>query len=65
MDLRESADLSRFRPEIAESMLAELKAYLDDVGTKIPTPNPDYDPALDGGLRPLVFEDRAEETADP
>ena len=65
MDLRESTDLSRFRPEIAESMLAELKAYLDDVGTNLPTPNPDYDPALDGGLRPLVFEDRVEEPADP
>ena len=64
MDLRESTDLSRVRPEIAESMFAELKAYLDDVGTNIPTLNPDYDPALDGGLRPLVFEDRVEEPAD-
>ena len=63
MDLRESTDLSRVRPEIAESMFAELKAYLDDVGTNIPTLNPDYDPALDGGLRPLVFEDRVEEPA--
>ena len=56
MDLRESTDLSRFRPEIAESMLDELQGYLSDVGTTLPTPNPDYDPALDGGLRPLVFE---------
>ncbi len=56
LDLRESTDLSRFRPEIAESMLVELRGYLRDVGTTLPTPNPDYDPALDGGLRPLVFE---------
>ena len=56
MDLRESTDLSRFRPEIAESMLADLQGFLSDVGTKLPTPNPDYDPASDGGLRPLVFE---------
>ena len=37
-------------------MLDELQGYLENVGTKLPTPNPDYDPALDGGLLPLVFE---------
>jgi arylsulfatase A-like enzyme len=49
-DLRETTDLTRYRPEIAESMFIDLKVYLDSVGTKLPTHNPDYDPASDGGL---------------
>lgn len=49
-DLSETNDLSRFRPELAESMHDELKGYLESVGTKLPMPNPDYDPSRDGAL---------------
>ena len=56
-DLSETKDLSRFRPEIAESMFNELKGYLERVGTKLPTPNPDYDPAKDGALLSLTRVD--------
>lgn len=49
-DLGETNDLSRFRPEIADAMFDELKGYLESVGTKMPTPNPDYDPSKDPGL---------------
>ena len=49
-DLSETNDLSRFRPEVADAMHSELKGYLEDVGTQIPTINPDYDPSQDPGL---------------
>ena len=49
-DLSETNDLSRFNPEIADAMHSELKGYLDSVGTKMPTINPDYDPSTDPGL---------------
>jgi len=49
-DLRETTDLTRYRPQIAESMFDDLKVYLESVGTKLPSHNPDYDPALDSGL---------------
>ena len=49
-DLGETNDLSRFRPDIADAMFGELKGYLESVGTKMPTPNPDYDPSKDPGL---------------
>ena len=42
-DLRETTDLTRYRPDIAESMFNDLQAYLDSVGTELPTHNPDYD----------------------
>ena len=51
--LSETTDLTRFRPEIADSLFDELKGYLHEVGTKLPTPNPDYDPSLDGALLSL------------
>ena len=51
--LSETTDLTRFRPEIADSLLDELKGYLHEVGTKLPTPNPAYDPSLDGALLSL------------
>ncbi len=53
-DLSETNDLSRFRPEIADSMFNELQEYLERVGTKLPTPNPDYDPSKDGALLSLT-----------
>ena len=31
-------------------MFIELKGYLESVGTKMPTINPDYDPSKDPGL---------------
>ena len=49
-DLSETNDLSRVRPEIADAMFSELKGYLEGVGTKMPTVNPDYDPSNDPGL---------------
>ncbi|MDE0362377.1 MAG: hypothetical protein OXI74_14500, partial [Rhodospirillaceae bacterium] len=56
-DLSETNDLSRFRPEIAEAMFTELKGYLEDVGTKLPAINPDYDPSKDPGLLSVTGTD--------
>ena len=53
-DLSETTDLTRFRPQIAESLFDELRTYLMGVGTEFPTVNPDYDPARDGGLLSLA-----------
>ena len=50
LDLSETTDLSRFRPQVAASLHEELKAYLAAVGTTLPTHNPDYDPAADQAL---------------
>ncbi len=50
LDLGETTDLSRFRPAVANALFAELKSYLASVGTKLPTHNPNYDPAQDLGL---------------
>ncbi len=51
-----NADLTRYRPKIAESMFNELKSYLESVGTKFPIHNPDYNPASDGGLLSVAPE---------
>ena len=51
LDIAETTDLARFRPEIAREMKRELKAYLAKVGAKLPTRNPDYDPTKDPGLQ--------------
>ena len=50
LDISETTDLSRFRPEIAKSMHEELRDYFKSVDTKLPTINSDYDPATDPGL---------------
>ena len=50
LDLSETTDLSRFRPQVAASLHEELKAYLAAVGTPMPTHNPAYDPAADRAL---------------
>ena len=50
LDLSETTDLSRFRPQVAASLHEELKAYLAAVGTPMPSHNPDYDPAADRAL---------------
>lgn len=51
LDLGETTDLARFRPEIARAMKQELKTYLAKVGTKLPTRNVNYDPTKDTGLQ--------------
>ena len=50
LDLSETTDLSRFRPEVAKSLHAELRDYFQSVGAKLPTVNPNYDPNKDPGL---------------
>ena len=50
LDISETTDLSRFRPEIAKDMHSELKEYFKSVDAKLPTMNVDYDPARDPGL---------------
>lgn len=52
LDISETTDLSRFRPDVATTMHEELKEYFAKVGTKLPTVNRDYDPAKDPGLQP-------------
>ncbi|MEL6108457.1 MAG: sulfatase [Planctomycetota bacterium] len=50
LDISETTDLSRFRPEVAKSMHEELRNYFKSVDAKLPTVNPNYDPAKDPGL---------------
>lgn len=52
LDLSETTDLVRFRPDVAKQLHDELRGYFARVGTKLPTINADYDPAKDPGLRP-------------
>lgn len=51
LDLSETTDLSRFRPDVAKELERKLKEYLSKVGTKLPTRNATYDPTKDLGLR--------------
>ena len=53
LDLRETTDLSSWRPEIAKKLSQRLDAYFEEVDLELPTRNPDYDPAKDPGL-PMV-----------
>jgi len=53
LDLSETTDLARFRPQVAADLKQELLDYFKQVGTKLPIRNPDYDPAKDPGLRSL------------
>ncbi len=57
LDLSETTNLAGFFPDLADSMLSELKAYMDSVGVSLPKPNPDYDPRLDPGLRLRILEE--------
>lgn len=50
LDLGETTNLSDFYPSIADSLLGQLKAYMNDVGVVLPRRNPDYDPSTDPGL---------------
>lgn len=43
-DIQEQNDLSRDRPRDVEKLHGLLKDYLADVGAKLPTANPQYDP---------------------
>ena len=51
LDISETTDLARFRPEVAEAMHEELRGYFKSVDAKLPTLNPNYDPTRDPGLR--------------
>ena len=51
-DLSEERDLAMAMPDRAAELHERLNAYLHSVGAKIPTPNSEYDPAKDLGLRP-------------
>lgn len=42
-DLGESENRYRDRPELADDLLAELRAWQKSVGAPFPTPNPNYD----------------------
>ncbi len=50
LDISETTDLSRFRPEVAKEMHQELREYFAAVDAKLPTINKDYDPTKDPGL---------------
>lgn len=43
-DLGEAHDVSREHPEIARRLRAELRKWREDVGAKMPTPNPLFQP---------------------
>lgn len=51
LDISETTDLFRFRPDVAQELHRELQEYFAQVGTKLPTLNENYDPAKDPGLR--------------
>ena len=50
LDISETTDLSRFRPEIAKRMHQQLKDYFKSVNAKLPTRNKNYRPENDPGL---------------
>jgi len=41
-DLGEQNNLVKTHPEIATALMAELKAWLEDVDANMPKPNPDW-----------------------
>lgn len=43
-DLSESNDLSKRDPKQTEALSKRLESYLEEVGAKMPAPNPEYDP---------------------
>lgn len=43
-DLGESKDLASAKPEVADELRAALNSWLEEVGARMPKPNPDYDP---------------------
>ncbi|WP_051669471.1 sulfatase [Bryobacter aggregatus] len=47
-DPSETKDLSRAQPETVRELTASLHQWRDSVGAKMPTPNPNYDPAREG-----------------
>ncbi|MEX2577706.1 MAG: sulfatase [Verrucomicrobiales bacterium] len=60
-DIGETRDLAHARPEIADELLVELRAWQEQVGAKFPTPNPAYDPAKTSGrYRARPGSERAE-----
>lgn len=48
-DLGETTDLAASRPDLTESLGAELKSWLAEVDAKYPIPNPNFDPAKPSG----------------
>ena len=53
LDIGETTDLARFRPDVAKELARKLRAYFRDVQLKLPTRNPDYDPEKDPGFPPF------------
>ncbi len=51
-DLGEEDDLAESMPDQVQALHDSLNSYLAQVGVKIPTPNPEYDPRKDLGLAP-------------
>lgn len=50
LDISETTDLARFRPEVRNRLHSYLKGYFKDAGVKLPTRNENYDPAKDPAL---------------
>jgi arylsulfatase A len=44
-DIRETQNLAPGNPVLAQTLLAKMGAYLEDIGAALPTPNPNFDPA--------------------
>ncbi|MCB1206379.1 MAG: DUF4976 domain-containing protein, partial [Verrucomicrobiae bacterium] len=48
-DIGETKDLASSRPDLVDSLGAELKSWLSEVGARYPISNPDFDPAKPNG----------------
>ena len=46
-DLGETINLATVRTEIASDLLNDLRQWRKEMGAKLPTPNPDFDPTRD------------------
>ena len=57
-DLGEENDLAKSQPELTARMHDRLNDYLAEIGAKVPTKNPDYDPKNDKGLNNRSFPGR-------
>ena len=57
-DLGEGNDLASSQPELTAKLHNRLNGYLAEIGAKVPTKNPGYDPKNDKGLKDRSFPSR-------
>lgn len=54
-DLGETIDLATAKPEIARDLLDDLHEWRKEIGAKLPTPNPDFDPTREREIGKAIW----------